>query len=155
VKPERVEKPMTAGKVEQVLKIEANSFDSPWPREAFQPDQSGAGWSRALVLEDLNRPEAGVQGFIIFWTVGEEMEIQNIAVDPGGRRRGGARALMEYAWKAARLSDCRVAFLEVRPSNKAGLGLYRKWGFQPAGLRKAYYHDGEDAIVMKAELGPE
>jgi ribosomal-protein-alanine N-acetyltransferase len=39
--------------------------------------------------------------------------------------------------------------LEVRPSNAAARGLYRKFGFRDVARRKRYYSDnGEDAIVM-------
>jgi len=40
-------------------------------------------------------------------------------------------------------------FLEVRPSNKTAVALYKKLGFQKLGLRKNYYHNPiEDAIIM-------
>ena len=39
--------------------------------------------------------------------------------------------------------------LEVRVSNDRAQALYRRFGFAPAGARKAYYADnGEDALVM-------
>jgi ribosomal-protein-alanine N-acetyltransferase len=37
----------------------------------------------------------------------------------------------------------------VRASNEAARSLYRKYGFQDAGLRKRYYSDNkEDAVIM-------
>ena len=40
-------------------------------------------------------------------------------------------------------------YLEVRPSNKAGILLYHKLSFEETGkVRKKYYPDGEDAIEM-------
>ena len=38
--------------------------------------------------------------------------------------------------------------LEVRASNTAAQELYRQFGFAPAGVRKRYYENTEDAIVM-------
>ena len=38
--------------------------------------------------------------------------------------------------------------LEVRISNVAAQGLYRQFGFEPAGIRQRYYENVEDAIVM-------
>jgi ribosomal-protein-alanine N-acetyltransferase len=46
-----------------------------------------------------------------------------------------------------------VAFLEVRPSNAAARALYERAGFRDAGLRARYYQDGEDALVMRCDLG--
>jgi ribosomal-protein-alanine N-acetyltransferase len=42
--------------------------------------------------------------------------------------------------------------LEVRKSNLTAQNLYRKYGFEAAGIRKAYYADnGEDALIMWKE----
>ena len=42
--------------------------------------------------------------------------------------------------------------LEVRTSNSAAIGMYRRFGFRPAGHRRRYYHDnGEDALIMWLE----
>ena len=46
-------------------------------------------------------------------------------------------------------------FLEVRPSNAAGIGLYERRGFRIIGRRPGYYSaaDGkEDALVMQLDL---
>ena len=39
--------------------------------------------------------------------------------------------------------------LEVDQENKKAINLYRKAGFFKIGLRKKYYNDGSDALVMK------
>ncbi len=42
--------------------------------------------------------------------------------------------------------------LEVRVSNEPAQGMYHKFGFKPAGIRKNYYQEtNEDALVMWAE----
>ena len=43
---------------------------------------------------------------------------------------------------------CVAWTLEVRASNTAAQELYRQFGFAPAGVRKRYYENTEDAIVM-------
>ena len=43
--------------------------------------------------------------------------------------------------------------LEVRPSNKSACKLYSRLGFVEVGIRKRYYSDGEDALVLKVPLG--
>jgi ribosomal-protein-alanine N-acetyltransferase len=75
----------------------------------------------------------------------DEVEILLVAVVPHARRRGVGRALVE-----ALLADAgaRRAHLEVRASNRAAIALYERTGFVAAGVRKRYYADGEDALVM-------
>ena len=43
-------------------------------------------------------------------------------------------------------------FLEVRTANFSAQALYKKMGFIPVAIRKKYYDDGEDAIVMVLPL---
>ena len=52
-----------------------------------------------------------------------------------------------------RPSNGSCATLEVRASNEAALAMYRKAGFRAAGFRRAYYSDGEDAVLMNLEAG--
>ena len=43
-------------------------------------------------------------------------------------------------------------FLEVAAANLPARNLYGKYGFREVGLRKAYYEDGDDALVLAASL---
>ena len=46
-----------------------------------------------------------------------------------------------------------ILTLEVRQSNIAAQGLYRKYGFEEIGVRKRYYSDNnEDAVIMTKNL---
>lgn len=51
---------------------------------------------------------------------------------------------------------CRasLATLEVRTSNEAAQALYRQLGFEPVGLRRRYYKNGEDAVIMTLMMTP-
>ena len=43
---------------------------------------------------------------------------------------------------------CVAWTLEVRAGSHGAHEMYRKFGFAPAGVRKRYYENDEDAIVM-------
>jgi ribosomal-protein-alanine N-acetyltransferase len=91
-------------------------------------------------------------GFICFWVVEDEMHVNNLAVDPRWRRRGIAAALLEEGLEQGRARRARRAFLEVRASNVGAQALYRRFGFEVAGVRKRYYtHPMEDAVLMRRE----
>ena len=45
--------------------------------------------------------------------------------------------------------DVAYARLEVREGNFAARGLYESLGFVPEFIRKGYYSDGENAVLMK------
>jgi len=60
--------------------------------------------------------------------------------------------LLEAALELYREKGATVVHLEVRPTNATAISLYARCGFITIGRRKAYYENGEDAILMKYEL---
>jgi len=91
----------------------------------------------------------GVAGF---WTMVDEIHITTIAVRNAYQQQGiGERLLISIIDMAAQL-NARIVTLEVRVSNKQAQALYKKYGFQPAGMRPRYYSDnGEDALLMSTD----
>ena len=102
----------------------------------------------ALVIE-----EEQVVGFIVARAIGEEWEIENVAVAGQARRRGLGTRLLGELLDLARTRGARSVFLEVRESNVAARALYEKWAFVESGRRKAYYQGPEeDALIYKFDL---
>ena len=98
----------------------------------------------ALLIEE----ESHVQGFVIARVVGEEWEIENMAIAGPARRRGLGTRLFGELLDQARARGAKAVFLEVRESNRAARALYEKWAFLESGSRKRYYKDPvEDAIL--------
>jgi ribosomal-protein-alanine N-acetyltransferase len=121
-----------------------------WSAEQYQSAFSAKAASRvALILEQ----DAVVQGFITGRALGEEWEIENIAVAGPARRRGFGRRLLAEFLDLARSRHANKVFLEVRESNLAARRLYEKERFLENGRRKLYYHQPEeDAIVYQIEF---
>lgn len=140
---------MRAGDLDEVVAIERVSFTLPWSRGAFLYEIEQNRVARCWVMREATR----VVGYMCVWEIGDEVHVTNIAVHPGWRRRGIARALLASLLEDARHRAARVIGLEVRPSNSEARALYDSFGFQAVGRRKGYYYDtGEDALVMEARL---
>lgn len=141
--------PMRRRHLRQVLRIDAA--------------ESGERWSLGLFLAELRRGDGSrcylvaqrggvVVGFAGMLYAGEDGHVTTVATDPRHRRSGVATALLAGLVTDARRRGARAMTLEVRASNEGALGLYRRFGFAPAGVRKGYYADnGEDALVLWAE----
>jgi ribosomal-protein-alanine N-acetyltransferase len=109
-----------------------------------------AQWSPAEYLQyDLLVAvrELHVVAFVVVRTLAPgEREILNLAVSPGFRRQGIARAL----WNALQESFRGATYLEVRASNLAAQEFYKSVGFEELTVRPGYYQNSsEPAIVMK------
>ena len=75
--------------------------------------------------------------------------IATIAVDSNFRRRGIGTALLHACESQLGVPRSR---LTVRTSNQGAINLYEKEGYRTIDVWKAYYSDGEDAIVMEKTL---
>lgn len=89
-------------------------------------------------------------GFAAYRLLGDEAEILTIGTTRP--RRGEGAALLEAMIVGATAAGAERLFLEVSTSNKAALALYRRFGFQEAGTRRAYYRDGSDAAILRLSL---
>ena len=69
-----------------------------------------------------------------------------IAVLPEYRQRGIGRALLLAC--EAQLPTPRIK-LSARASNQAAINLYEQEGYHTTDIWRAYYNDGENAIVME------
>lgn len=117
--------------------------------------------SRLLIEEDIKNKIAHifvalvddrVVGFIDYWSAHREINIINIAVHPDFKRNKiGSRLMREMLLKEEGFEQI---ILEVRSGNKRAIEFYRSHGFNAIGLRKNYYRDGENAVVMELRVNP-
>lgn len=125
----------------EVIEIERVCFSDAWEVDGF----------RGLVNNDqfdcFGYFDKGLCGYVIDYFVAGELHILNIAVKPEKRREGIAQKLFDFAM-AFYLKELDLVFLEVRAGNVPAISFYLKQGFKQVGLRKNYYPDGEDAVLM-------
>jgi len=108
-----------------------------WDATSFAALLSGSGTEATLAVID-----TVPVGFILTRSILDETEILTLAVHPDFRRRGIGQALVQNV-----LGKGKV-FLEVAVCNNQAAALYEKCAFVKAGIRRAYYRDGSDALVL-------
>jgi ribosomal-protein-alanine N-acetyltransferase len=136
---------MTEADLEEILAIEIDSFSFPWIRDHFLDELKS---SHAFPLVALDQEES-IIGYICPRLLLGEGHILNVAVRQDFRGQGVARLLVERILDDCRKKGGEVIFLEVRLSNEAAIALYRQVGFIETGIRRKYYENGEDAILME------
>ncbi|MDQ0273862.1 ribosomal protein S18-alanine N-acetyltransferase [Cytobacillus purgationiresistens] len=135
--------------IDDVLRVEQESFTVPWSREAFLSEITKNQFAVYLVIEDAGR----VIGYSGTWVVTDEAHITNVAILPSYRGRKLGEAMMRKLMEAASELGAKTMTLEVRVSNHVARGLYSKLGFQDGSIRKNYYTDNqEDALIMWVNL---
>ena len=138
---------MVENDVRDVLRIEAQSFSTTWPANAFHQELRDNRLAHYFVGRDGDR----IVAYGGIWVILEDSHITTIAVDPQFRgRRFGEVMLMRLLDEAIHRGASWMT-LEVRESNAVAQALYRKYGFTVVSTRKGYYSDNnENALVMWA-----
>ena len=139
-------KQVTESDISRITGIDKESFNKPWSKQDFK-DELKKDHAYYFTAE-LDGETVGYGGI---WCVYETAELIRIAVAPYARGRGAAGKIMEHILAFAAEKGCEKMMLEVRESNEAARGLYKKYGFSEISVRKGYY-DGEDAVIMQKEL---
>lgn len=142
--------PMQRRHLREVMPIEQSAYPTPWSRSVFESElDQVSGGSRAYVVALRERQVVGYAGL---WFVpdpdGPQAHVTNIVVASDARRGGVGSALLADLAERAIAHRCVAWTLEVRASSTGAQELYRGFGFAPAGVRKRYYDNTEDAIVM-------
>ena len=131
--------------VECIARIEELCFpEDPWPEFFFHEELDNRLSHGIVAVTDRDL----IVGYGIFWFVIDEGHIMNVAVHPNWRGKGIGRWLMVFMLELIEAMGGVRTLLEVRLHNKVAQGLYESLGFKRIGLRKRYYSDGEDAILM-------
>lgn len=143
-------RPFSPEDLPQILTIERQCHAYPWSEEIFH-DEISAAHSRIWIATAGDE----VAGFLCWWMISGEIEIQNVATALRYRRKGVARSLLSALLAVARNEGILRVILEVRTGNLGAIYLYRDFGFTDCGIRRSYYPDGEDALLMELLLTSE
>jgi len=145
LRPDYAIRPMRRGDADAVFDIEQASYPYPWTKGIFF-DCLRIGYCCRVAEFD-----GAIAGYAILSAAAGEAHLLNLCVAPDHRRNGLGQLLLDGVLVDASLLQAGRLFLEVRPSNKPAVKLYRHNDFRVIGRRPEYYPGPggrEDALVM-------
>jgi [ribosomal protein S18]-alanine N-acetyltransferase len=119
-----------------------------WPLQMFWDELVQPETRRYLVAEG---PE-GIVGYAGLMCVEPIADVQTIAVVPEFEGKGIGTALLTDLIAEGRRRGAADILLEVRADNPRAQQLYIRFGFEQIHVRKKYYRDGVDALIMRLQL---
>lgn len=135
---------MTLDDVNQVYEIEQQLFSMPWSKEDFTSSMNHPQ-NLYLVVDDGGK----IAGYCGFWSVLDEGQITNVAVQQEYQNQGIGKLLITELLRKGREKALTAFTLEVRESNKYAIQLYKSCGFEEAGIRPNFYEKPtENAVIM-------
>ena len=141
---------MTAADIPAVHELECRLFPvDAWPLQMFTAELEQAETRRYLVAERAGK----IVGYAGLMCIQPIADVQTIAVVPEQEGRGIGSALLTELIRESRLRRAEDVLLEVRADNPRAQQLYRRYGFEQIHVRRRYYRDGVDALIMRLRLG--
>lgn len=134
--------------LDTILAIEQQSFPTPWKRKTYLYAMNKLKVIFYLA-QPAKEPGAAPIAYILSQIFQNEVHILKIAVTDTYKRQGIATRLLHDTFTRLPKGKSFIVYLEVRPSNRAALSFYNKFGFDLIGKRPGYYEDTkEDALVL-------
>lgn len=118
-------------------------------------------WNYNILKEELESPSSyfvsaksnnEIVGFAGFKIILDESDIMNIVVKESFRHNGIGSMLLDFLIDYSKSLNLNVVTLEVNEHNLSAIRLYDKFNFEHLGIRKNYYPDGSDAIIMSKKI---
>ena len=136
--------------LDQILLIEEEAFDKPWPRRYFLDEINNNEFSEIYV----DKEDGEVIAYGDIWYMFENCDITNLAVKKEYRKKGYGSKMLNFLLSKAALKGCEFAHLEVNTNNLPAIRLYEKNDFTIMRTRNGYYENGDDAYdMLKSIIG--
>lgn len=141
-------RPMTIDDLENIKNILSSDFDEFWTYDILKSELNSDN-SKYIVAETSNNT---IVGFAGIKTILDEAELMNIVTRKNMRGKGIASFMFDAMISMCKNNNIKLLNLEVNNKNTIAINLYKKYNFKEVGLRKKYYDNTYDAVLMTLEF---
>lgn len=139
---------MTTSDLENIKESLLEEFDDFWQYSTFENELKNPN---SKYIKACNKDE--IIGFAGIWKSVDDVHITNIVTKKDYRKKGiGSILLLKLIEISKSISGITSITLEVNKNNLPAIKLYEKYGFKNVGLRKKYYNNTYDALIMTKNL---
>ncbi len=140
---------MTPDDITAVEVLERRLFPvDAWPMQMFFDELAQIDTRRYVVAE----ADGKIVAYAGLMCIEPIADVQTIAVVPEFEGRGIGSAILTELIEEARRRGAVEVLLEVRADNPRAQALYVRFGFEQIHVRRRYYRDGTDALIMRLTL---
>ena len=138
---------MTISDFEEISSSLLNDFDDFWQPSTLKKELQSEN-SYYIVA----RYSSEIVGFAGIKTVLDEADIMNIVTKKSKRNLGIGSCLLKNLIYIAKENDIKKLTLEVNYRNTIAIHLYKKFDFKEIAVRKKYYGNVDNAIIMQLDI---
>lgn len=134
---------MSISNLQEIKDILFSDFDNFWTYTVFEAELKNPNSQYYIATID-----SEIVGFAGILKILDEMHITNIVTKISKRHQGIASKLLEKLIETSKLESASFLTLEVNECNATAIKLYEKFNFKKLGLRKNYYGQNKNALIM-------
>ena len=135
-----------------ILRLNA-SVSWAWPEDVIKSDLNNDSENETTYIGAFaTTTEAPLLGYAVLGREKRRGVLMSLIVDRNFQRNGIGTQLLLAVSDCAMYLNFRRLMLRVRKSNSPAIALYTQMSFITEKIRRGYYSNGEDAIVMSAKL---
>ncbi len=139
---------MDVNDLESIKDILFTEFDDFWTYNIFKEELINPNSQYIVAKIDDN-----IVGFAGIWKAVDVIHVTNIVTKKDLRNKGiGSILLRNLIDLSKKDKGIDSITLEVNENNLPAISLYEKYGFKKVGLRKKYYNNQNNALLMTKEL---
>lgn len=138
---------MTLPDLDSICNILTCEFDDFWNYNVFKSELENK--NSKYVVAKLNDEIVGFGGI---WFSVDDIHITNIVVKKCYRNKKIGTLILSALIDMGKNQAQKSITLEVNSNNIPAQKLYENFGFKTIGIRKKYYNNTDDAIIMTKEL---
>lgn len=136
--------PMTIDHFYAIESILETEFDGFWKPSILKQELENSSSHYFVAIQ-----EDEIIGFGGIWKAVDDCHITDIVVKKSYRMHGIGSTILEKLIQIAKNDEIINSLtLEVNVNNIPAQKLYEKFGFKTLGVRKKYYNNTDDAIIM-------
>ena len=139
---------MTFADLENLKNFLQSDFDEFWSYDILLSELSSSN-SRYIVAKNKDNTIVGFAGIKIIL---DESELMNIVTRKDMRHCGIASSMLNHLLAICKENNIKLLNLEVNTQNTIAINFYKKYNFNEVGLRKKYYDNTYDALLMTYKL---
>lgn len=134
---------MTLPDLDSISDILTCEFDDFWNYNIFKSELENK--NSKYIVAKLNSEIVGFGGI---WFSVDDIHITNIVVKKSYRNKKIGTLILNALVKMCKNQTQKCITLEVNSNNIPAQKLYENFGFKTVGIRKKYYNNTDDAIIM-------
>ena len=144
----KIIKKMTKEHLDKIKENLKEDFDEFWNENVLKNELENPASTYIVAKDEQNN----IVGYAGIWQPIDEAHITNIVTKKDKRRNKIGTKMLEELIKIAKEKKLKDITLEVNVNNIPAINLYKKYNFKEVGIRKKYYNNSDDAIIMTLML---